>query len=63
MIIKEEVFTKRYQVVSDLGQGNFQVKDEFQDFTLWVFPKVDPKVLEIGSHPNLIEIVEILQGS
>ena len=34
-----------------------------QEFTLWAFAKVDPKVLEIGSHPNLIEIVEILQGS
>ena len=63
MIIKEEVFTKRYQVVSDLGDSTFQVKDEFQEFTLWLVSKVEPKVLEIGSHPNLIEIVEILQGS
>jgi hypothetical protein len=63
MIIKEKVFTKRYQVISDLGHETFQVKDESQEFTLWLFPKVDPKVLDIGLHPNLIEIVEILQGS
>ena len=66
MILKEEVFTSRYQVTQDsAGDSTFQVKNDSQEeLTLWLFPKAaDPKVSEIGSHPNLLEIVEMLQGS